>query len=164
GLSYACNHSFASRTSTHWQDFAAQRREHRDDPLLRTDQDAADAATHREWPSRLWRDGVAHARFHTPFTRAGVFAQRGPRSAPPRSARKSVMQRGQSNCHASSRKHSSQAVRPKKAGAAPGKDGSPMLGQKSTKLPRFGYSRYSPVGPETAALRDFDPAYDRFGS
>src|SRR5262249_61152659 len=73
--SYACNHSFASRTSTHWQDFAAQRREHRDDPLLRTDQDAADAATHREWPSRLWRDGAAHARFHTPFTRAGGFAQ-----------------------------------------------------------------------------------------
>src|SRR6516165_2850059 len=28
----------------------------------------------------------------------------------------------------------------KKAGAAPGKDGSPMLGQKSTKLPCFGHS------------------------
>src|SRR5262249_49310484 len=41
---------------------------------------------------------------------------------------------------ASSRRHSSQAVRLKKAGAAPGKDGSPMLGQKSTKLPRFGHS------------------------
>src|SRR6266436_3305626 len=52
------------------------------------------------------------------------------------------MQRGQSNCHASSRRHSSQAVRLKKAGATPGKDGSPMLGQKSTKLPCFGYSRY----------------------
>src|SRR5215813_8316105 len=50
------------------------------------------------------------------------------------------MQRGQSDCHASSRRHSSQAVRLKKAGAAPGKDGSPMLGQKSTKLPRFGHS------------------------
>ena len=31
--------------------------------------------THREWPSHLWRDGAAHPRFHTPFTRAGVFAQ-----------------------------------------------------------------------------------------
>src|SRR6516165_649076 len=50
------------------------------------------------------------------------------------------MQRGQSHCHASSRRHSSQAVRLKKAGAAPGKDGSPMLGQKSTKLPCFGHS------------------------
>src|SRR5215470_12034647 len=41
---YAYNHSFASRTHTFG---AAQRREHRDDPLLRADQDAAGAATHR---------------------------------------------------------------------------------------------------------------------
>ena len=78
------------------------------------------------------------------------------------------MQRGQSNCHASSRRYSSQAVRLKKAGAAPGKDGSSMLGQKSTKLPRFGHSRYSAVGPETAALRHFGPSaagtYVRWGS
>src|SRR5262249_23568757 len=74
------------------------------------------------------------------------------------------MQRGQSHCHASSRRHSSQAVRLKKAGAAPGKDGSPMLGKKSTTLPRFGHSRRSAVGPETAALRDFSPAFVRFGS
>ena len=53
------------------------------------------------------------------------------------------MQRGQSHCHASSRRHSSQAIRLEKAGAAPGKDGSPMLGQKSAKLPCFGHSRYS---------------------
>src|SRR5262249_45010454 len=53
------------------------------------------------------------------------------------------MQRGQSDCDASSRRHSSQAIRLKKAGAAPGKDGSPMLGQKSTKLPCFGHSRCS---------------------
>ena len=39
-----------------------------------------------------------------------------------------------------------------------------MLGQKSTKLPRFGHSRYSAVGPDTAALRDFAPADDRYGS
>src|SRR5262249_45975655 len=54
------------------------------------------------------------------------------------------MPRSQGNCYASSRRHSSQAVGLKKAGAAPGKDGSPMFGQKSTKLPCFGYSRYSP--------------------
>src|SRR5262249_55334435 len=53
------------------------------------------------------------------------------------------MQRGQSHCHASSRRHSSQAIRLEKAGAAPGKDGRPMLGQKSAKLPCFGHSRYS---------------------
>ena len=53
------------------------------------------------------------------------------------------MQRGQSNCHASSQRHSSQALRLKEAGAAPGEDGSSMLGQKSTQLPRFGHSRYS---------------------
>ena len=53
------------------------------------------------------------------------------------------MQRSQGNCHASSRRHSSQAIRLKKAGAAPGKDGGPMLGKKSTKLSRFGHSRCS---------------------
>jgi DNA-binding transcriptional MerR regulator len=58
-------------------------------------------------------------------------------------ARNGVMQRGQSHCYTSSRRHSSQAIRLKKAGAAPGKDGSPMLGQKSTKLSRFGHSRCS---------------------
>jgi MerR family transcriptional regulator, mercuric resistance operon regulatory protein len=31
----------------------------------------------------------------------------------------------------------------KKAGAAPGKDGCPMLGQEGAKLPCFGHSRYS---------------------
>ena len=110
------------------------------------------AAISRRLPSDAQSE-VREALFHTPFTRAGFFAQRGPRSAPPWSARKDVVQRGQSNCHASSRRHSSQAVRPEKAGAAPGKDGSPMLGQKSTKLSRFGYSRYSAVGPMTALGR-----------
>ena len=61
------------------------------------------------------------------------------------------MQRGQSNCHASSRRHSGQAVGLEKAGAAPGQDGRPMLGKKSTKLPRFGHSRYPEVRPNVAS-------------
>src|SRR5262249_33192404 len=113
------------------------------DPLLRTDQDATGAATHREWPSRLWRDGAADARFHTPFTRAGVFAQGNPRFAPPGAPRRGALKRVQGNCEQSSRRHRSHAGTLKKAGAAPRRDGSPMLGQKSTKLPRFGHSRYS---------------------
>src|SRR5262245_19982313 len=74
------------------------------------------------------------------------------------------MQRGQSNCNASSRRHSSQAVRSKKAGAASGEDGSPMHGQENTRLPLFVHSRYSAVRPEVAALPDFSPLNVRFGS
>src|SRR5262245_19197135 len=74
------------------------------------------------------------------------------RSPAPWSARTAVVQGRQSNRHASSRRYSSQAVRLKKAGAAPGKNGSPMHGQKSTKLPCFGYSRYSALGPMSAGV------------
>src|ERR1700730_8602960 len=73
-IGYAYPHVFASRKSTHWRAVQAERREHRDNPLLRAGQDAGPTAAHGQRPSRLRLNGPPYPRLHTARARVGVFA------------------------------------------------------------------------------------------
>src|SRR5262249_6154469 len=69
------DHRCASESLSNWRTFQAQRREHRNNTLLRAGQDVGPTAAPRERSSHLPFNGPAHPCIHTALTRARLFAQ-----------------------------------------------------------------------------------------